>query len=116
MVGTEDYLTTSGFSSMDARPDLSNGRGIGCPWPFSSIVRHRTVYFPAGRPGSRATQRAFVSGRGQRLGRPVAASTWKRVVGSLPSGRSPPHRDGAGRISAAFPDPERGGEGKRGGL
>src|SRR6185436_5650917 len=54
------YLTTSGFSSIEARPDLSKGRGIGWATPVASIVRLRKTYFPAASPGSRATQWAFV--------------------------------------------------------
>ena len=45
--------------SIAAWPDFRNGRGIGWAWPFSSIVRQRKVYSPAGRPGSTAAQWAL---------------------------------------------------------
>lgn len=50
------YFTTKLTCSIAAWPDLRNGRGIGWACPFSSIVRERNVYSPAGSPGSNAAQ------------------------------------------------------------
>ena len=54
---TDRYASTLILTrSIAAWPDLRNGRGIGWACPFSSIVRHRKVYSPAGRPGNRMAQ------------------------------------------------------------
>ena len=66
--------TVTGTASMALWPDLRNGRGNGCAMPFSSIVRLRSVYSPAGRPGSNATQWTLHNRIGQARGWPVAGS------------------------------------------
>ena len=55
-VGCLSYLTVMPTDSMALWPDLANGRGNGWATPFSSMVRLRKVYSPAGSPGSNADQ------------------------------------------------------------
>ncbi len=48
--------TSKSFCWMAALPDLAKGRGSGWAIPLLSIVRQRTVYSPAGRPGNKVAQ------------------------------------------------------------
>src|SRR5262245_1387068 len=82
-------------------PDLRKGRGSGWEMPFSSMVRERSVYSPAGSPGKRAAQWTFARRIGQVLGRP-AASKPSVPAGILLPSTWPPHCDGGGRISASI--------------
>ena len=83
-----------------ARPDLRNGRGIGWAIPFSSTVRERRTYSPAGSPGSSAAQWTLPSRIGQVRGLPSAS---KPIVsfGIASSARPPPQRRGGPSTSAS---------------
>src|SRR5262245_26622478 len=86
--------------SIAAWPDLRKGRGIGWAIPFSSTVRERSVYSPAGRPGSNTAQWTFPRRIGQVRGRP-AVSKPSVPAGMASFGSSPPHLVGGPRISAS---------------
>src|SRR5436190_18711032 len=81
-------------------PDLRKGRGIGWGMPFSSIVRERSVYSPAARPGRRMAQWALARRIGQVRGRPEASKP-RVSEGISSSGRLPPQRGGGPRIWAS---------------
>src|SRR5262249_28666126 len=76
--------------SMAACPDFLKGRGIGWPIPFSSTVRQRSEYSPAGKPGSSAAQCTLHSRIGQVPGRPSPSKPLLSFGSSL-FGNLPPH-------------------------
>src|SRR5262249_13669169 len=93
-------LTVSFTASISARPDFRDGRGIGCAWPFASIVRHRSTYSPAVRPDKSVAQCALASRIGHVFGRPDLSKPM--VLSGIASfGSLPPQFSGGPRIVAS---------------
>ena len=84
-----NYFTEKWTYSISACPDLRNGRGIGCAWPFKSTVRDLSVYSPDIRPGIRMAQWTLLNRIGHVLGRP-ASSNPSVFAGIVESGKPPP--------------------------
>src|SRR3954463_16143938 len=84
-------------------PEFLKGRGLGWAMFWSSMVRQRKVYSPAGIAGREAAQKLLVKRIGHDLGSPVRGSKPRVAAGIFPSGRWPQRVGlGGGRIWASI--------------
>ena len=103
LLPSDRHLTAIVTASMSQCPDLRKGRGMGWPCPLLSMVRQQSVYWPAGRPGSRAAQWALHRRMGQLPGLLEAWSNPNVFFGIASPASFPPHFAGGGRMRGVGP-------------